>query len=145
MPILWLILVVVIFSGGVLMRSSSLSEQAANHSFVDTLSHSMLVYRSAAAEFARANPAFVGAPSDSVLSLPTWFKKPAGISAYIQAGRSYTYLSGGPGGLLDALTVATESEQVGVKRAGVLISSRSTSTGVSLPAAVPEDAIVVLN
>ncbi|VXC24038.1 conserved hypothetical protein [Pseudomonas sp. 8Z] len=145
MPILWLVLVVLVFSGGMAMRSNNIAVQAVDSSTVDTLSQSLLVYRCAATEFAHANPSFVGAPNDAVLNLPTWFKKPAGISAYIQAGKSYTYMAGGPSGLLSALSVATESEQIGVKRSGFLVSNRSTSTGIALPAAVPEEAIVALN
>jgi hypothetical protein len=145
MPILWLALVVLVFSGGLTMQSHGRAQAAAEFSTVDTLSRSLLVYRSAAAEFARMHPAFVGTPTDAVLNLPGWFRKPVGISSVVTAGRSYTYYPDGPGGLLDALMTATESDQVGVKRSGVLISPRSAGPGIALPAAIPEGAIVALN
>nr|WP_245729635.1 type IV pilus biogenesis protein PilM [Pseudomonas benzenivorans] len=128
-----------------MMQTHDRAITAAEHSTVDTLSQSLLVYRSAAAEFAKANPAFTGNPADAALSLPAWFKKPAGISTYITAGRSYTFYSGGPPGLPAALSDATESELVGVKRSGVLVSPRSMSTAIALPASIPEGAVVALN
>lgn len=145
MPILWLVLVVLIFSGGLLMQTHDRAVTAAEYSTADTLSRSLLVYRSAAAEFAKANPAFDGNPADAALNLPGWFRKPTGISSYVSGGQSYTYFPDGPGGMLDILANATESEQVGVKRSGMLVSPRSASAGITLPAVIPEDAIVALN
>ena len=145
MPILWVFLVILLFSGGLMMRSHNQAESAAVHSTIDTLAQSLLLYRSAAAEFARANPAFTGIPADVALSLPTWFKKPTGISAYIAGGQSYTFYPSGPAGLPAALADTTESEQVGVKRSGTLISPRTENTGILLPAPIPEGAVVVLN
>lgn len=145
MPILWIFLVTLLFSGGLMMRSYNQAESAAEHSTIDTLAQSLLLYRSAAAEFAKANPAFTGTPADVALSLPTWFKKPAGISAYIAGGQSYTFYPSGPAGLPAALADTTESELVGVKRSGVLVSPRSTSTAIALPASIPEGSVVALN
>ena len=145
MPILWIFLVVLLFSGGLMMRSHNQAESAAEHSAIDTLAQSLLLYRSAAAEFAKANPGFTGTPTDVALSLPTWFKKPTGISAYIAGGQSYTFYPSGPAGLPAALADITESDQVGVKRSGGLISPRTANTGILLPAPIPEGAVVVLN
>ena len=145
MPILWLVLVVLVFSGGLMMQTHDRAITAAEYSTVDTLSQSLLVYRSATAEFAKANPAFAGNPADAALNLPGWFRKPTGISSYVSGGQSYTYYPDGPGGMLDALVSATESDQVGMKRSGILVSPRSASTGIALPAVIPEGAIVALN
>lgn len=145
MPILWFALAVLVFSGGLLMQTHGRAITAAEYATVDTLSRSLLVYRSAAAEFAKANPAFVGNPTDAALNLPGWFRKPTGTSSYVIGGQSYTYYPDGPGGLLDALASATESELVGVKRSGRLVSPRSASIGIALPAVIPEGAIVALN
>lgn len=145
MPILWLVLAVLVFSGGLLMQTHGRAITAAEYSTVDMLSRSLLVYRSAAAEFTKANPAFTGNPADAALNLPGWFRKPTGLSAYVSGGQSYTYYPDGPGGMLDALADATESELVGVKRSGRLVSPRSTSIGIALPAVIPEGAIVALN
>lgn len=145
MPILWVVLVILLFSEGLMMQSYNQADSAAEHSLVDTLVQSLLLYRSAAAEFAMSNPGFTGTPADAALSLPTWFRKPAGISTYIAGGQSYTFYPSGPAGLPAALADTTESELVGVKRSGVLVSPRSTSTVIALPASIPEGAVVALN
>jgi hypothetical protein len=97
----WIILTILIIAGGFLSQAQHQDEVSADAATVDTLSRSMLVYRSAAAEYARNNPAFAGVPADSALSLPNWYSKPAGVTSYLSGGSAYTYYTGAtPAGCL---------------------------------------------
>lgn len=145
MPILWVLVVALIISGGIMMRSSDEAQSAADHSTIDTLSQSLLVYRSAVAEFAKLNPSFTGSPADSALNLPPWFRKPTILSSYISAGQAYTFIPDDTPGLQSALIAATESAAIGMKRAGMFVTPTSQYTGISLPAFIPEGAVVALN
>lgn len=122
-------------------NEQSVSEQAT----LDAISRSMLVYRSAAAEYAWANPGFVGVPSETALNLPAWYSKQSGITAYVASGVSYTYITGPiPAGLPAALTARTESTTVGVKRSGQLYSPKGGDMAIPIPAPVPEGAVVAV-
>ena len=67
----WIALTILIVAGGIMSQVQHQDEVTADAATVDTLSRSMLVYRSAAAEYARNNPAFAGVPADTALSLPS--------------------------------------------------------------------------
>jgi len=122
--------------------STALSDQAD----LDSLSRNMLVYRSAAAEYAKNNPGYSGIPQDGVLNLPSWFVKPSGVSAYLAMGQSYTFIAvSAPVGLPAALFERTQSTAVGVNRAGLLISPSSGQTSITIPSVVPEGAVVAVN
>lgn len=142
----WIILTILIIAGGFLSQAQHQDEVSADAATVDTLSRSMLVYRSAAAEYARNNPAFAGVPADSALSLPNWYSKPAGVTSYLSGGSAYTYYTGAtPAGLPAALVDRTQATTVGVKRSGTLFSPTAGNTGITIPAAVPDGAVVAVN
>lgn len=145
MFIYWIALTLLIVAGGIFSQVQHNDEVVAEQATLDAISRSMLVYRSAAAEYARANPGFVGAPPEAALNLPNWYTKQSGITSYIVGGVSYTYVNGAaPAGLPAALTERTESTTVGVKRSGQLYSSKGGIMTISVPAPVPEGAVVVV-
>ncbi|OLU25498.1 pilM protein [Pseudomonas sp. PA15(2017)] len=141
----WIVLTFLVISAGILSHVQYQDVVTSEQASIDALSRSLLVYRSAAAEYARLNPAFTGTPNDAALSFPAWYHKPAGLHASILGGATYTYYSTPTPGLAAALLERTESVSIGVSKAGVLVSLKAGTTNISLPAVVPEGAIVVVN
>lgn len=141
----WIVFTLLILAGGVFAQLQHQDRQTADFAGVDSLSRGFLVYRSAAAEYARANPGFSGIPPDSELSLPSWYNKPVGVAAYLISGSSFTFYADVAPGLPAALLERTESVVVGVNRAGHLVSPSSGMIDVVLPAAIPEGAVVAFN
>ncbi|CAI8953597.1 type IV pilus biogenesis protein PilM [Pseudomonas soli] len=145
MYIYWIAITLMIVGGGIFTQVQHTEEAVPEQATIDALSRNMLIYRSAAAEYARANPGFTGAPSDALLNLPHWFTKQSGIATYVVGGVSYTYIAGTfPAGLPSALTERTESTTVGVKRSGQLFSPKGGSMPISVPGPVPEGAVVAV-
>ncbi|WP_080963133.1 type IV pilus biogenesis protein PilM [Pseudomonas fluorescens] len=146
MPFYWIASTVLLIAVGLFTQYHEQSVRVTDYATVDSLSRNLLVYRSAAAEYAKANSTFTGTPSDTELNLPAWFSKPSGVVAYLADGQSYTYFSGSaPAGLQAALVERTRSVAVGVNRSGVLVSPTSGQTAIILPPAIPEGAIVAVN
>ncbi|MGP4958411.1 type IV pilus biogenesis protein PilM [Pseudomonas helleri] len=145
MYIYWIAMTLLIVAGGIFTQVQHTDEVVSEQATIDALSRSMLVYRSAAAEYARTNPGFTGAPADASLNLPSWYTKQSGIATYVVGGISYTYLTGiVPAGLPSALSERTESTTVGIKRSGQLFSPKGGSMAISVPAPVPEGAVVAV-
>jgi hypothetical protein len=143
--IYWIALTLLIVAGSIFSQVHHNDEAMAEQATLDAISRSMLVYRSAAAEYARANPAFVGAPPEGALNLPNWYTKQSGITTYVVGGVSYTYITGTvPSGLPAALTERTESATIGVKRSGQLFSSKGGNMAIAVPAPVPEGVVVAV-
>ena len=134
-----------IVAGGIFSQVQHNAETVSEQATIDALTRSMLIYRSAAAEYARANPTFIGAPSEASLNLPRWYNKQSGIATYVVGGVSYTYIAGTvPAGLPSALTERTESATVGVKRSGQLFSPKGGNMAIAVPTPVPEGAVVAV-
>ncbi|MFO6136052.1 type IV pilus biogenesis protein PilM, partial [Pseudomonas aeruginosa] len=83
-------------------------------------------------------------PADSALGLPAWFHKPARLQGYIAAGTSYAFIASPPAGLAAAVDAGTESDLVGVRRNGQLVTRRLGATAIALPAPIPEGAVVAV-
>lgn len=130
--------------GGIFAQSQHNADVASEQATLDTLSRSMLVYRASVAEYAHSNPGFTGSPTDAALNLPAWYVKQSGVTSYIAGGVSYTYIAAPPSGLPAMLSKHTESATVGIKRQGILYSPTSGRTSISIPAAVPEGAVVAV-
>ena len=146
MAFYWIVFTILTITVGLLSEYLEQSVQLSDFATLDSLSRNMLVYRSAAAEYAKGNTAFSGVPPDAALNLPAWFSKPTGVVTLITAGQSYTYFYGeAPAGLPAALAERTQSILIGVNRSGVLVSPSSGQTGVPLPSAIPEGAVVAVN
>lgn len=146
MSLNWAAFTILMIAVGLFSQLQKQSEQITDYATIDSLSRNLLVFRSAAAEYAKSNAGFSGTPSDAALNLPVWFSKPLGVMTYISAGQSYTYFAGtAPPGLPADLVERTQSITVGVNRAGVLISPRTGQTDVLLPNIIPEGAVVAVN
>ncbi|WP_016971659.1 type IV pilus biogenesis protein PilM [Pseudomonas tolaasii] len=146
MTLQWAVLMILIIATGISIEAQHQSQNVSDYATLDSIGRNFLIYRSAAAGFAQSNPGFSGTPNDSALNLPQWFVRPVGVSSYIAAGTTYTYFTGvAPAGMPSKLVDLTQSTVVGVKRSGVLISPVSGATGITIPPAVPEGAIVAVN
>ncbi|MGF0335775.1 type IV pilus biogenesis protein PilM [Ectopseudomonas toyotomiensis] len=141
----WIVFTLVIVAGGVFSQMQHQDNQTSEFASLDALSRGMLVYRSAVSAYARANPGYSGIPSDAALSLPDWYIKPAGITAYIVDGSAYTFSTKAVPGLPAALVERTESVVIGVNRAGYLVSPASGNMAILLPSTIPEGAVVAVN
>ncbi|QCI14087.1 pilM protein [Pseudomonas putida] len=145
MFIYWIAMTLLILAGSIFTQVQHADEAVSEQATIDSLSRSLLIYRSAAAEYARANPGFTGAPADALLNLPSWYSKQSGIATYVFGGVSYTYIAGtAPAGLPSALSERTESTTVGVKRSGQLYSPKGGNMAIAIPAPVPEGAVVAV-
>lgn len=142
----WAVIMILLMATGLFIDAQQQAQQASEQATLDSLSRNVLVYRAAVAEFAKSNPGFNGEPDDASFGLPPWFVKPDGVASYLETGTAYTYVHGAsPPGLPSALVGLTQSIAIGVNRAGILISPSTGSTGINIPAAVPEGAVVAVN
>ncbi|ELM1174336.1 type IV pilus biogenesis protein PilM [Pseudomonas aeruginosa] len=144
MPLLWIALLLALLTGTWLSVQSDHATSSAELAEIDTLARSLLLYRSSLAEYAHANPGFTGLPADSALGLPAWFRKPARLQGYIAAGTSYAFIASPSAGLAAAVDAGTESDLVGVRRNGQLVTRRLGATAIVLPAPIPEGAVVAV-
>lgn len=142
----WVVLTILIIATGIFMGTQNQAQRISEAATLDSLCRNFLVYRSAVTAFSKSNPGFGGMPDDSALNLPTWFIKPAGVASYISAGTAYTYLNDiiQPG-LPSRLVELTQSMAIGVNNTGILVSPYAGPTGITVPGAVPNGAIVAVN
>lgn len=146
MTMQWLILMVLLIVSSLVLENQHQDQRISDYATLDSLGRGFLVYRSAAAEYAQANPGFSGVPSDSTLNLPEWFVKPIGVGSYISSGTAYTYFDGvAPSGLPSVLVDLTKTTTIGLKRSGMLISQITGATDITIPSPVPEGAVVAVN
>jgi len=142
----WIVITILLVVVGIVSLQEDQSLKLSDSATIDSISRSFLVYRSAAAQYAVANPSYTGTPADAVLALPSWYYKPSGLTAYVKAGQSYTYFTGTvPAGLSAALVERTQSMAIGVNRSGQLYSPIAGATNITVPSLVPEGAIVAHN
>ncbi|MGA4817164.1 type IV pilus biogenesis protein PilM [Pseudomonas aeruginosa] len=108
------------------------------------LARSLLLYRSRLAEYAHANPGFSGSPADSALGftgLVPQASAASGLHRRRHQLRLHRLAAGRAGGAVDA---GTESDLVGVRRNGQLVTRRLGATAIALPAPIPEGAVVAV-
>lgn len=137
MPILWIILAVMTATVGLLADAERASINRTVGVDLNALAYNLLTYRNALAEYAHANPTVTGAPADSVLALPTWYRKLPNVSGYVNAGQSFTYYPTPPNGLVSKLVDLTQSQAIGTVVASTLQSPISGNMGVVVPQAIP--------
>ncbi|MEN1342081.1 type IV pilus biogenesis protein PilM, partial [Pseudomonas aeruginosa] len=66
------------------------------------------------------------------------------LQGYIAADTSYAFIASPPAGLAAAVDAGTESDLVGVRRNGQLVTRRLGATAIVLPAPIPEGAVVAV-
>ncbi|WP_323148580.1 type IV pilus biogenesis protein PilM [Pseudomonas oryzihabitans] len=122
---------------GLLADVERSSSSRASEVDVSAIAYNLLTYRNALAEYAHANPTVTGAPADSVLALPTWYRKLPNVSGYVNAGQSFTYYPTPPNGLVSKMVDLTQSQAIGTVVASTLQSPISGNMGVVVPQTIP--------
>ncbi|MDT3723228.1 type IV pilus biogenesis protein PilM [Pseudomonas oryzihabitans] len=137
MPMLWIILMIATAVVGLLADAERSSNTRSVAVDIDALAYNMITYRNALAEYAHANPTVTGAPADSVLALPTWYRKLPNVSGYVNTGQSFTYYLRPPNGLVSKMVDLTQSQAIGTVVASTLQSPISGNMGIVVPPAIP--------
>jgi hypothetical protein len=122
-------------------ENNNSAEQAYKTAQLDAIAANMLVYSSAAATYAKANPGVNMMVADTSLALPSWYVNIAGVNNYISGGRAYVFHGAKPG-LLDALVEKTQSVSIGINQSGILVSPKWGVTNIPIPAGVPDGSFV---
>lgn len=91
MKLTWLLAFLALIGSASVFHLQDNAEQTQARDDVPAIAYNLFAYRNALAEYARTNPTFTGAPADSVLAWPTWYRKVPNVSGYMSAGQSFTY------------------------------------------------------
>ena len=118
-----------------------------NLAVADFSSTSFLAYREALIDYLNANPGFTGVVADSSLTYPWGYQRDPRWTNVV-SGTLYVYEvspnSPNTTLLLERLYQKTDkSFMVGRNVSGMLISANGFSTGVTVPAAVPNGTILI--
>jgi hypothetical protein len=114
-------------------------------SAVSAVSGNIMVYRNAVSKYAKSYPDITGAAPDTLLMLPTWFRKINGVSNYVVGGKAYIYYDANqyhPELAYRLLKNTGNSALVGINRGGLLYSPVGGIGSIPIPSAVPDGAIV---
>lgn len=119
-----------------------------NDKEIEAVGQNMLVYSTYARRYANANPALVGAVNSAAIGFPTWYVPPAQVANYMSGGKAYVYYTGQLKGLPYYLVSSTQDGfRAGINVNGVLASPTvpsTATTGLVIPAAVPNGAVVLM-
>ncbi|MEB0221349.1 type IV pilus biogenesis protein PilM [Pseudomonas sp. AB12(2023)] len=143
MPMIWVYLVVLIFSSYFLGENNKAALDTLTQGETQAIAKNMLLYKNAVAAFVDANPSTTGAIPDSSLALPSWFRTIQGVTNYVESGHVYIYAAGRPA-LASAIFSQTQALTVGINQSGRLVNPISGDTGIILPAVIPNLSVVTL-
>jgi hypothetical protein len=128
-----------------------------SHAASAAMGDGMIIYNNYASAYAAQNPTYSGVPTAAMLGLPTWYVTPwvwsgtthtAVVSAYLQAGKAYTYYTGSDRDVLGYLSAKLQNGYgVGTDNHGVLLSATLPATITStytIPALVPSGSVVLM-
>ncbi len=116
----------------------------------DTGATSMLAYRQAVIDYLNANPNFTGTVPDASLTFPWGYVRDTRWTNLVQAGGTlyvYESVANAPSTaqVLDQLYRKTmNSFMVGRNSGGQLVSATGFATGVTVPSAVPNGALLIV-
>lgn len=122
-------------------QNNDRAEKAYQTAQLDAIAANMLVYSNAVANYAKANPGISGTVANTSLALPSWYVNIAGVNNYVSAGKAYVFY-GAKAGLLDVLISKTQSVSIGTNQSGLLVSPKWGATNITIPAGVPNGALV---
>jgi hypothetical protein len=114
----------------------------------DAAATSLLAYREAVIDYLNAHPSFSGTVADASLVYPWGYARDARWSHLVLAGGAlYVYQASGSAAasaqLLERLHARTQrSWMVGRQSAGQLVSAGGVATGIAVPVAVPDGAVL---
>lgn len=134
-------LVIMLMSAYLISENSYRANSAFDAAEAESIASNMIIYKGAASNYAEGNPAASGTISDSLLTLPSWFRKIDGVTNYVAGGKAYVYYVGMPE-ITNVLLKKTEAATVGVNRSGFLYSPSYGLSAIVIPAAIPDGAVV---
>ena len=143
---LFFLAVVSLVSALQLPQQSAQAELAA----ADAGATSLLAYRQAVIDYLNANPGFTGTVPDASLALPWGYVRDPRWTHLVQSGSTLYVYEASPGSprtgqLLDQLyRKSVSSFMVGRNAGGTLVSANGFATGVLVPPAVPNGAILIV-
>lgn len=119
-------------------------------SIADAGATSMLAYRQGVIDYLNANPSFSGTVPDSSITFPWGYVRDPRWTNYVQGGGTLyvfeaTAHSPHTDQVLDQLYRKTfKSLSVGRNTGGQLLGASGLSTGITVPAAVPNGALLIV-
>lgn len=129
--------------GVVIAENADNASVEARDSYARSLAGSMQVYRNSVVEYAESNTTASGTIADSKLDLPSWYSRISDIKNYVSGGLGYVYVSvANDGQAYELLKLTGNDVHVGINNAGVLYNPLVGSTGITLPSAIPDGAVV---
>ncbi|UST77170.1 type IV pilus biogenesis protein PilM [Pseudomonas siliginis] len=143
MPLIWILLVALLFGGYMQSENEKSSEVLSAESENETIAGNMQVYKNALVRYIELNPSANGSIPDSSLTLPSWFTRRPGVANYVSAGKVYVYYEARPE-LASVILRDTETMGVGINNNGILIHPRSGNTGIQIPAQIPTTSVVLM-
>lgn len=121
-------------------------ESMFNNAIASSAASNFLAYRKATSEYTFANPATTGTIPDSSLTFSTGYVRNTAWTNTVQAGVLYTY-SNRPIAAGTIESIANRSGRtlmVGVANAGQMVSLVQPTVTFTLPAAIPNGAVVMI-
>jgi PilM len=121
----------------------------AAYAIADVGATSLLAYRESVINYLNGNPGFTGTAADSSLTFIWGYQRDSRWTHIVSGGTLYVYeaIANAPNTslLLDQLYRKTASSyMVGRNVSGTLISANGFSTGVTVPASVPNGALLIV-
>lgn len=143
---MWMIIMLVgigIFVGSMAFdQHKQVFVQDANYELA--LAQNMLVYRNYVIAYAAINTGVTGVVPDANLAMPAWFRKAGGVSNYVVTGKGYVvYVTSNESIAYTLLKQTNNSINVGINQSGTLYNSLTGVTGIPIPAAIQNNAIVI--
>ena len=145
-----MLLVLFLIVGVLTSVASSIVRNTSNYQATaeaTAIGDNMRAYQGFLKVYATANPAVTGTVVDSTIPVPTWFSHGPTVQNYIAGGKAYVYNTAPPTGLVGYLANGTiYSINVGVNTNGTLVGPTTYGqTPVAIPAAIPNNSVVITN
>ena len=102
------------------------------------------IYGSVVSQYAHGNATFTGSVSDATAALPAWFKRAASEGNYVATGTTYVYTTPTDYATGMAMARFLKVPRAGIKVNGVLVVPGGQASGITIPAAVPNGAVVLM-
>ncbi|MBN3815203.1 type IV pilus biogenesis protein PilM [Paraburkholderia sp. Se-20369] len=148
MQMLLVLFIVVAFAtsyGGSIARNVSNYQATAE---ATATGDNMKVYQGFLKTYATANPTVTGPVADTAIPLPTWFSHGPTVQNYVSSGKVFVYNTAPPVGLVGYLAGGGTASTItaGVATNGVLVGPTTFGqTPITLPAAIPNNSVVLAN
>lgn len=123
-----------------------LTEQgdAADLQRINSTAAHLAVYGSVVRAYGYAHPGTSGSVADAALAAPAWFHRTAGEGNTFTAGQGFVYVAAGDPVFAQDVARAAGGTTTGMKRAGSLLLPNGVISPTTLPASIPDGAVVIV-